>query len=620
VSLTTSRKGQKRKEFEKGLTIKMEKQETDSSKFEYDRFPKMYKEASPDEYFCGAEKMAQEIRKRAANREKTVVVLDLYPGVSDQTVQLICQALGNPPVFDSEDCMIDRTEYQKRIFPYLTNDRVFGKMCWDKRWIDFFDREKLEKMRQTVSSLSGLLIVYGVGAACVTKGDLLIGCDLSRWEIQCRYKRGASNFHTENADVPQLAKFKQGYFFEWRLADFHKTEIVWKDADYFVDCQEEKNPKMMTSRLFFECLDQLCKGPFRTVPYFDPGVWGGQWMKKKFDLPEAPNYAWSFDGVPEENSILFCLNRETVFEFPAMDLVKYRPIELLGQRVYDRFGAEFPIRFDFLDTMGGQNLSLQVHPTTDYIRENFGMTYTQDESYYFLDVDERQETFAYLGLKKGVDRQKIIEDLKRAQRGEIEFPADQYVNKIPVKKHDHLSIPAGTVHCSGKNTMVLEISATPYIFTFKLWDWGRLGMDGLPRPIHIEHGEKVIAWERDSQWVQENLVSPFQTIWEDEEASAIRTGLYQSEFIDTIRYQTRKKLEIKSDGGVNMLNLTSGKAAWIESPSQKFAPFLVRYAETFLIPAAAGDYTVTPFDCEEIFLIRAGIRQPDNCILSSDKS
>ncbi len=49
---------------------------------------------------------------------------------------------------------------------------------------------------------------------------------------------------------------------------------------------------------------------------------------------------------------------------------------------------------------------------------------------------------------------------------------------------------------------MLEISATPYIFTFKLWDWGRLGLNGLPRPIHLDHGIANIDWERDTEWVK----------------------------------------------------------------------------------------------------------------------
>ena len=72
-------------------------------------------------------------------------------------------------------------------------------------------------------------------------------------------------------------------------------------------------------------------------------------------------------------------------------------------------------------------------------------------------------------------------------------------NRFPVKKHGRVLIPAGTVHCSGKDAMILETSATPYIFTFKWWDWGRLGLDGRPRPVHLAHGSQLIREERDTE-------------------------------------------------------------------------------------------------------------------------
>ena len=189
--------------------------------------------------------------------------------------------------------------------------------------------------------------------------------------------------------------------------------------------------------------------------------------------------------------------------------------------------------------MEGGNLSLQVHPLTEYIQENFGMHYTQDESYYILDT-EGNDACVYLGLKENADPAAMVADLKKADRGEGAFPAEKYVNRIPVKKHDHLLIPAGTVHCSGKNTMVLEISATPYIFTFKLWDWGRVGLDGRPRPIHIEHGVKNIQWDRDTRWVRSNAVHQERVLHREEGLLVERTGLHPREFIETYRYTFRK--------------------------------------------------------------------------------
>src|SRR4029079_278104 len=96
-------------------------------------------------------------------------------------------------------------------------------------------------------------------------------------------------------------------------------------------------------------------------------------------------------------------------EIPALDLVLLEAPALLGDAVHARFGDEFPIRFDFLDTMQGGNLSFQVHPLTEYIQEHFGMHYTQDESYYLLDAAE--DASVYLGVKENIDRDEMIADL-----------------------------------------------------------------------------------------------------------------------------------------------------------------------------------------------------------------
>ena len=406
----------------------------------------------------------------------------------------LANALQPDRIFDIEDCAKDEETLLREFKDYITDDRVFGIMC--HKTIDtWFESEKLETMKKAIETEraeekdtnGGLIVIVGTAAELLTEADLLVYCDLTRWEVQLRYRSGMPNWHSTNYNDPILTKYKRGFFIEWRLADRYKKERYEKFT-YLLDTEKENAPVLTTGNAFRGALQQLARKPFRMEPYFDPGVWGGQWMKENFGLDASKeNFAWSFDGVPEENSLNLEIGGK-VLKVPAQDLVFYAPHELLGERVHGRFGAEFPIRFDLLDTMGGQNLSLQVHPLTEYIYEKFGMPYTQDESYYLLDADEDEETYVYLGLKEGVDKKEMERELRAAEKGEERFPVEKYVNKIPVKKHDHVLIPAGTVHCSGKNTMVLEISATPYIFTFKLWDWGRLGMDGLPRPIHLDHG------------------------------------------------------------------------------------------------------------------------------------
>lgn len=567
-------------------------------KSEYDCFPKTT--IKNHKAFRGYDEIYQELNQKINN--SSVVVFDYYPGVDEEEVYELIKRFNFSLEINMHDIFKDGKTMTEQMKYNLTDDRVFGKMYYGNL-LDFMDEEKLQRAKDKVNECKDSVIIYGVGAGLITHGDIYVYFDMARWEIQLRYRKGMPNYNATNYDEDILKKYKRGYFIEWRIADKHKAER-FESFDYVVDTNASNDPKMISKDTFIESLKRLAQKPFRTVPYFDPGVWGGQWMKEVCNLDtNQSNYAWSFDGVPEENSILFDYDGVT-FELPAMDLVLYQPKELLGEQVYSRFGAEFPIRFDFLDTMEGQNLSLQVHPLTEYIKKNFGMSYTQDESYYILDAKE--DAHVYLGLKEGIDKEEMIRDLESAQRKEIVFDADKYINKFPAKKHDHFLIPAGTCHCSGKNAMVLEISATPYIFTFKLWDWQRLGLDGLPRPINIEHGKHVIQWDRTTEWVKENLVNSIYEVKDEENDCKIEhTGLHELEFIETRRYTVKDNSFHKTNGTVNMLNLIDGKSAIIEGD---FEPFIVHYAETFIIPASIKEYTIKPYDCDEVKVLKAYVR------------
>ena len=386
--------------------------------------------------------------------------------------------------------------------------------------------------------------------------------------------------------------YKHGFYVDWRVADKLKKELMprW---DYVLDTNVKGAPKLVTGEAVREGLKAAVRRPFRVVPFFDPGPWGGQWMKEVCDLDRsAINYAWCFDCVPEENSLLLGFGEHRV-EIPSINLVFYQTSALLGDKVRSRFGDEFPIRFDFLDTMAGGNLSLQVHPLTEYIQQKFGMHYTQDESYYMLDV--KDGAFVYLGLNDDVDPDAMLRELREAKDGGKPFDADRHVKKWPVRKHDHVSIPAGTVHCSGADSMVLEISATPYNFTFKLWDWDRLGLDGKPRPINIEHGANVIQWDRTAAWLEKNALNLVEPLGQGPGWREERTGLNELEFIETRRHWFTGTVPHDTQGIVNVINLVEGEEAIVESPGGAFEPFVVHYAETFIVPAAVGAYTIRPY-------------------------
>jgi len=559
----------------------------------YDKFPTVMIQGYDDSAWQGWEAITRILDAKTQQHSRTVLVIDCYPGVRlTELEDNVLPRLRPTLTINAEQARQDEFAIHEMLARNLTDDRVFGVLSCHQLG-EFFDPARLDTLQNQVNQCSGgLIVIYGPGAALIHPGDVLVYADLPRWEIQQRMRSGEmGNWGAANQHEDMLRRYKRAFFVEWRVFDRHKTPLL-RRADFLLDTTRTNQPAMVSGEALRAGLEQTTTQPFRVVPFFDPGVWGGQWMKQQFDLdPSAANYAWCFDCVPEENSLLLRFGAVRI-EIPSQDLVLLEPRALLGEKVHARFGAEFPIRFDFLDTIGGQNLSFQVHPITEYIQQQFGMHYTQDESYYILEA--RPGAVVYLGTKTGTDPQAMMDDLRRAGRGEKTFDDARFVNQIPAKKHDHFLIPAGTVHCSGAGTMVLEISATPYIFTFKLWDWGRLGLDGLPRPVHLEHGEKVIDWQRDTQWVHQHLVNQFEPIAEGNRWREERTGLHEREFIETRRHWFSEPVVHHTSGGVNVLNLVEGGEAIVDSPTGAFEPFTVHYAETFIIPASVGEYRISP--------------------------
>lgn len=563
-------------------------------KTNYDKFPTVQVTSNDDDCAVGWPQIVSALGPVLKNRSKCVVAVECYPGVDLKEIQRELVSNLQPEVcLFAADAMKDSSELEAQFAPSLGEDPVFARM---QPWTiaDFLSPERLDALRSQVRSHSkGLMIVLGTGATEIAEQwDVLIYADLARWEIQKRQREHQiGNLGLQNADARAQELYKRAYFVDWRAAD-RIRQAIFEKIDFFLDTNVPHDPRMVFGELYRFGLQKTCERPFRVVPFFDPGPWGGEWMRTHFDLPKGPpNFAWCLDCVPEENSLRLGFGKHSI-ELPALTLVHEHPRELLGEEIVQRFGAEFPIRFDFLDTVGGGNLSLQVHPLAEFIREQFEMPYTQDESYYMLDAEP--DAVVYLGLKDNMDRHQMEKDVRDAQAGGKPFPAEKYVNAWPVKKHAHLSIPAGTIHCSGRNGMVLEISATPYIFTFKLWDWERLGLDGRPRPIHLDYGLKNIQWDRTTEWVKENLIDPIRPIasgpgWREES-----TGLYRSEFIETRRHWLTVPVEHDTQGTLNVLNLVEGHEAVIESPTGAFEPFPVHYAETFIVPAAVGRYRISP--------------------------
>ncbi len=543
---------------------------------------------SEHEILFGLDASIQALKEEYTDK---IIAIDLYPGVTESLIESLVKKLDASLVIHADRIFKSKDEINTLLARDITDDRILGRRTLYS-FEELLDEAELKEVKKELKAKDGLRVIWGTGASLVGIQDAVVYADMTRWEVIKRYRRNDyANWMADNFEEDPNRKIKRSYFAEWILADKHKQKI-WPQVKWYLDTVDDNELKMVRAEALNDSFEEIVQQPFSLKPFFDEGVWGGTWMQETLKVgQDKRNLAWSFNGVPEENSLLLGF-ANGVLETPAQNLVYAKSIELMGERVFGRFGYSFPIRYNFLDTMGGQNLSLQVHPVTNYIQNVFGMPYTQDESYYI--VTAKPDTYVYAGVKTGIDQEQMKAELYEAEQGKIKFDADKYVNRINVKTHDHISYPGGTIHCSGRDMVVLEISSTPNRFTFKLWDWDRVDLDGLPRPINLEHGLNNIQWDRDTKYVYDELYNQIEVLEEGEGYRVERTGLHKSEYIDTIRHFFKVPVVHKGNGSVRMVNLVGGEACIVESVDGSFEPVKINYAETFIVPASVGDYIVRP--------------------------
>lgn len=523
-------------------------------------------------FYKGVDEIVTVLNNAISDTGVNVITIETYSNVDiDDFKTQVINKLSLDEVVNSEAVFLEANQINQMLSNDITDDRVFGKMT-NYTLEDFLDKGKLSACQKQViehKSSSKKILIIGPGASFIDSGDITIYIDLTRFEVQKRYKSGLySNWMGQNKGEDPLRMIKRGYFVEWPMFDKHKKNLLNK-IDYWIEAEALGDYKMIDSWTFLSALKEITKTPFSLVPFVEQGIWGGHWMQEKFSCSQQePNLAWNFNGVQEENSIKLNFDGD-IFETPGNNLMFAYGEDVLGERVFGRFGNNFPIRFNFLDTIGGQNLSLQVHPKVDYAQRNFGVHYTQDESYYILHTEE--DGVIYLGVKNGVEKEPLVDALKKAAIGGSTFSDDEFIYQQKVKKHDHFSIPAGTIHSSGKNTVVLEISSTPNRFTFKLWDWERKDFDGLPRPVHLDHGIPNIDIRRDEEWVKKNLVNPIKQIDSGKGWYQEATGLHELEFIETRRHVFTEPVLHENHGSVNVFNLVEGDEAIVESVDGSFS-------------------------------------------------
>ncbi len=487
------------------------------------------------------------------------------------------------------------------VTPYLGgDDPLFGKRfpgCLS----DYFAQDQLESLK--ADSESALSILYGCGAFLAQWDGPMLYVDLPKNELQYRSRAGKVCNLGATFPTPPKEQYKQFYFVDWQVLNRHKLAFVEK-VDWFIDGQRPAEPTFVAGSVLRDAFDRMSENVFRVRPWFEPGPWGGQLLKKIVpQLPQhEPNYAWSFELISPENG-LAVTDGEYLVEVSFDWLMYHSHREILGNCA-DSFGYDFPIRFDFLDTFDGGNLSLQCHPRPDYIKEEFGEPFTQDETYYILDCKPGAEVF--LGFQSSIEPGEFRKQLESSFRNSTPVDVKQFVNTVPARKHDLLLIPHGTIHCSGENILVLEISATPYIFTFKMYDWLRLGLDGVARPLNIERAFENLNFSRKGEAARKQLISRAKVINEGEDWCIVHLPTHADQFYDVHRYEFETEVDGSTNGSPHVLMLVEGST--IEISTQQGMVEQFHYAETFVVPAAAQSYKLVNLGHGPAKVIKAFIK------------
>ena len=384
--------------------------------------------------------------------------------------------------------------------------------------------------------------------------------------------------------------YKRSYFIDWIALNAHKSELLPR-LDALIDGQREDGFLWIKGSELRTALHNLARLPFRVRPWFEPGVWGGDWLKEKVPSlnQEAPNYAWSFELITPENGLVF--SSEGWLLEVSFDLLLFQDHRAVLGQAAERFGTEFPLRFDFLDTWNGGNLSIQVHPAPEYMRRLFGGTFTQDETYYILDA--QPEAKVYLGLKDGVEPDRLANTLQASRNEGTVWPVEDFVQVFPARQHDLFLIPHGAIHGAGRGNVVLEISSTPYIYTFKLYDWQRPGLDGKPRPLNLHHGLANLDFSLQGEIVERTLLSKPAIIAEGTGWQHFQLPTHERHFYRIERYDFEQEVHIPANGHCYLLMLVAGDHAVLTPAAHPGMFRTMHYAETVVVPAAAGAFKVT---------------------------
>jgi len=449
----------------------------------------------------------------------------------------------------------------------------------------------------------GLAVVFGPGAA-FAEPDVLWYADLPKRFAEEAIGAGtALNLGQRAGDGPGTTR--RLFYLDWPILDRHR-DVIAPRVDRWIDACDPGRPSSLDGDALRRTAADLAHRPFRTRPTFNTVSWGGTWGQRVLGINrDRRNTGVGYELIAPEAGVLIG-DASAEVEIPFQLIVGQCPAELLGPDVRDRFGTSFPIRFDYLDTVGGGSLSVHCHPQAEYMEEVFGWPYTQHETYYLMVGGDGSRVF--LGLRDSVDVDEFERRTREANTDGHAFEIEEFVQTFPATPHQLFAIPAGTPHGSGEGNVVLEISATPYLYSLRFYDWLRHDEAGSRRPVHIDHAFANLARQRAGARVADELIRAPGLLqigdgWREERLCDLPELFFE---VRRLQLAGAALFPDHTNGRFHVLNVVDGAGIVLETDAG--ARHDLAYAETIVVPAAVGGYTVRAIGGERALIVKALVR------------
>ncbi|MBR1894123.1 MAG: phosphoheptose isomerase [Bacteroidales bacterium] len=503
-------------------------------------------------------------------------------------------------------------------------DLVDSRLSWDRSedptllfgriykggYEGLLDPQKIEALYGNELTEAGCVtIVYGPGCLVHSQRDrydVRIWMDVTPKESILRIRRG--QYINLGMDSPLTTPLiiRRCYYCDFEVAVGLRREILSSGGvDWYMETDRPEDMKLLPYDAFSSILQSLAAWPFRCKPVYLEGVWGGSYMKKLRGLPrEMRNAAWVFDLIPMEVSILVQVGA-TVVEFPFSTFFMKEGQAVLGPSALQKFGGYFPIRFNYDDSYHSTgNMSIQCHSGSAFNKDNFNEFGRQDESYYVVVTGHDAKTF--IGWRDDADIPEFFRAIEAADTRREPVDYMKYVNYEESKPGLQVMLPAGTIHSSGRNQVILEIgSLTIGSYTYKMYDYLRLDFDGKQRPIHTKLGELNVNQERRASVIhdpasKDYIVQKPRLAASGEGWEEYIVGENEQLYFSLRRLEFEKACRQDTAGRFHVLTLVDGERIRVRSLEHPERSYEAAFMDLVVVPASMGQYVIENLGAEPI--------------------